>query len=228
MILSRGQNKVLHHNPASCYQHHCPTLVWAIRVTGCRKCQCSGKGDLNTWPLLIRTWNGSEHNSARHWWLHKAHQHCSFATQLFCNHQIHLQQNQSGGRASVYFSMRLLSAGWNLDKLHSQLGWLHWNPAEDKSWAEKILLVFPTARQGRTTILSIWPKLVSSCIKDPYRFHPKVSSYGLWWGMCCFWETMLSLWCTFPTQGNQSSVPTENKKGLEVSEMETAFNSKSS
>lgn len=66
MILSRGQNKVLHHNPASCYQHHCPTLVWAIRETGCRICQCSGKGDLNTWLLLIRTWDGSEHDSARH------------------------------------------------------------------------------------------------------------------------------------------------------------------
>lgn len=131
------------------------------------------------------------------------------------------------GGTSVYFSMWLLSAGWNLDKLHSQLGWLHWNPAEDKSWAEKLLLVFPTARQGRTTIFSIWPKLVSSCIKDPYRFHPKVSSYGFRWGMCCFWKTMLSLWSTFPTQGNQSIVPTENEKGLEVPEMETVFNSKS-
>lgn len=132
------------------------------------------------------------------------------------------------GGTSLYFHMWLLSADWNLDKLRSQPGRLHWHPAEDKSWAEKLLLVFPTTRQERTTIFSIWPKLVSSCIKDPYRFHPKVSSYSFWWGMCCFWETMLSLWSTSPTQGNRSLVPTENEKGLETSETETAFKSKSS
>lgn len=37
------------------------------------------------------------------------------------------------GGTSLYFHMWLLSADWNLDKLHSQPGRLHWNPAEDKS-----------------------------------------------------------------------------------------------
>lgn len=65
MILSRGQNKVLHQHPVFCYQHCCPTLSWAIRVTGWRICQRSGKGDLNTWLLLIRTWNHSEYDCTR-------------------------------------------------------------------------------------------------------------------------------------------------------------------
>lgn len=229
MRLSRGQNKVPHQGPAFCYQHCCPTLIWAAGGTGWRICQWSGKGDVDTWLLLIRTWTHSAHHAASRWWLYKAHKPCSFVTRLFSSRgairNTYSQTSLVGG-TSLYFHMWLLSAGWNLDKLHSQPGWLYWNPAEEKSGAAKPPFCFTLPGRGQLHSAS-GPNLFPNCISDPYGFHPKVSSYSVWWGMFCFGDTMLSLWSASPAQSKRPIVPTECEKGLEIFEMETAFKSKS-
>lgn len=166
MRLSRGQNKVPHQGPAFCYQHHCPTLIWAAGGTGWRICQWSGKGDVDTWLLLIRTWTHSAHHAASRWWLYKAHKPCSFVTRLFSNsgaiRNTYSQTSLVGG-TSLYFHMWLLSAGWNLDKLRSQPGWLYWNPAEEKSRAAKPPFCFTLPGRGQPHSAS-GPNLFPNCI----------------------------------------------------------------